>query len=72
MQLLHLDQDLAEAKDLASAEPDRAAAMRKIMTNYLNSIHAQLPVPNPDYKQADKLSNSAAGKKKGKKGAQNN
>jgi hypothetical protein len=37
------------------------------MPSISNSIHAQLPVPNPDYKPGGKPSNSAAGKKKGKK-----
>jgi arylsulfatase A len=69
VQLFHLDQDLGESKDLASAEPERAAAMRKTMTNYLSSVKAQLPLPNPDYKPGSKPSDYAPEKKKGKKGA---
>ena len=65
VQLFHLDQDLAESKDLASAEPERAADMRKMMMNYLKSVQAQLPVLNPDYKAGDKPDDDPPAKKAG-------
>lgn len=49
VQLFHLDQDLGESKDLAKEQPTRAAAMKVQLTNYLTSIDAQLPIPNPNY-----------------------
>ncbi len=68
VQLFHLDQDLAEEKDIASSEPERASDMKKMMMNYLTSIQAQLPVTNPDYKPGDNPSNYAPDKKnKGKR-----
>lgn len=50
VQLFHLDQDLGESKDLATEEPERAAAMKKRLSKYLDTIKAELPVPNPDYR----------------------
>jgi hypothetical protein len=52
VQLFHLDQDLGESKDLAKEQPTRAAAMKVELTNYLTSIDAQLPIPNPNYNSA--------------------
>lgn len=52
VQLFHLDQDLGESKDLAVEQPERAAAMKQRLTNYLATINAQLPVPNSEYNPA--------------------
>jgi hypothetical protein len=43
---------LGESKDLAKEQPTRAAAMKVELTNYLTSIDAQLPIPNPNYNSA--------------------
>ena len=64
VQLFHLDQDLGESKDLAASQPARAAAMKKLLTNYLATINAQLPVPNANYNPAtDPARTRGAGKK---------
>jgi len=52
VELFHLDKDLGESKDLSAEQPGRAAAMEKLLTNYLATIRAQLPMPNPDYNPA--------------------
>lgn len=65
MQLFHLDQDLGESKDLASAAPDRAASLKKKLTDYLADVKAQLPLRNPDYASSGKSvsdSDAKAGK----------
>lgn len=49
MQLFHLDQDLGESKDLAAEQPARVARLKNLLTNYLATVNAQFPVPNPDY-----------------------
>jgi arylsulfatase A-like enzyme len=49
-QLFHLDKDLGESQDVAAEQPERVSAMQKLLTNYLATVRAQLPVPNPDYK----------------------
>jgi arylsulfatase A-like enzyme len=48
-QLFHLDQDLGESKDLAAEQPARVARLKNLLTNYLATVKAQLPTPNPDY-----------------------
>jgi arylsulfatase A-like enzyme len=53
-QLFHLDQDLGESKDLAATQPARVASMEQRLTNYLASVNAQLPVPNPNYHPGSK------------------
>jgi len=49
VQLFHLSADLAEEKDVAQAEPERAAELKKLLTDYLSSVSAQRPTPNPGY-----------------------
>lgn len=50
--LFHLDNDLAEANDLASKHPDRAETMKAKLMAYLKEIKAQLPVVNLDFDPA--------------------
>lgn len=52
VQLFHLAQDLGESKDLASAQPDRAARLKQKLTDYLARVKAQLPVTNPAFDPA--------------------
>ena len=49
VQLFHLDKDLGESKDVAAEQPERAAALKKMLRDYLAKVDAQLPVPNPNY-----------------------
>jgi len=48
VELYDLDADPGELKDLAAAEPERAAAMRKRLAEWRQSVGAQMPTPNPD------------------------
>ena len=52
VQLFELDLDLGESKDLATKQPERASNLKSRLTNYLATIKAQLPVPNPDFKSS--------------------
>jgi arylsulfatase A-like enzyme len=78
VELFHLDKDLGESKDLAVKEPNRAAALKEMLTNYLATINAQLPVPNPNYNpETDsalikKKAGRKAGNGRGKAGPPNN
>jgi len=49
LQLFNLDDDLAEANNLAESYPERAAEMSAKLKEYLHEIKAQLPTPNKDY-----------------------
>ena len=68
VELYHLDRDLGETKDLASEQPERAAAMKTMLTNHLAAIHAQLPVPNPNYDPARDPTLKTQGRKAGQTG----
>lgn len=49
IELYDLRDDLGESKNLASKEPQRAAAMQKALKAWRASINAQENTPNPDY-----------------------
>ncbi len=61
VQLFHLDQDLGESKDLAKNEIARANNLRQQLTNYLATIKAQLPMPNPDFNPTNNPANRRGG-----------
>jgi len=65
VQLFHLDKDLGESQDVAADYPSRAAELKKSLTNYLASINAQLPVPNPHYSPATDPVLNAKGRRNG-------
>ncbi len=50
-----LDQDLGEQHDLAAAEPDRVALMKRNLDQYLSSVSAKFPQPDPRYTAAGAL-----------------
>lgn len=61
-ELYHLTDDPLEARDLAAAQPEKAAELRGKLKAWRESVGAQLPTANPDY---DPAKNAApAGKKK--------
>ena len=69
VELYNLRDDLGEAKDLAAAMPDRAAALRQRLADWRKSVGAQMPTPNPDYdavKNAAPKGGAKAGKAKKK------
>jgi len=47
--LFDLSKDLAEEHDLAGSMVTQAAALDKRLTDYLTTVKAQMPVPNPSY-----------------------
>jgi arylsulfatase A-like enzyme len=47
VELYDLAADPAEQKDLAAAQPERAAAMKKQLADWRVSVGAQMPTPNP-------------------------
>ena len=49
VELYNLANDLAEAHDLASAEPERAARLRKQLHAWRASVGAKMPSKNPNY-----------------------
>lgn len=59
-QLFHLDQDLGELKDLTGAQAERTRSLTSSLTNYLATIKAQLPIPNPDFKLTSKPGSQSA------------
>ncbi len=72
VQLFHLDKDLGESKDLAAEQPERAAALKKMLTNYLSKVDAQLPVPNPNYNpETDPALHQSQGRKGRNAGQEN-
>ncbi len=48
-ELYNLKDDIGEKRDLASAQPVKAAAMRKRLEAWLQETGAQLPKPNPNH-----------------------
>lgn len=47
--LFDLSKDAAEERDLAGSLSAQAAALDKRLTDYLASVNAQMPTPNPSY-----------------------
>ena len=48
VELYDLAADPGEQHDLASAQPERAEAMRKELAEWRRSLDAQMPTPNPE------------------------
>ena len=51
VELYHLEDDLAEAHDLAATHPDRAEQLRKHIQAWKTAVDAKLPVVNPQVPQ---------------------
>ena len=49
LELYNLREDVSETKDLASAKPDLAAELNALITTFLKSTEAVVPVRNPDF-----------------------
>jgi arylsulfatase A-like enzyme len=52
LRLYNIAQDPGERRDLAAELPEKAKDLNGRLTAYLDSIHAQMPVPNPNYDPA--------------------
>lgn len=48
-QLFDLNQDIGEAKDLSTEQPERTAALKTQLVDYLASVGAGLPTLNPEF-----------------------
>lgn len=49
LKLFNVETDCAERRNLAREHPGRAAELDRRLSAYLESVHAQLPAPNPAY-----------------------
>ncbi len=49
VELFHLGRDLGETRNLAETEPDRAEAMRGRLHDWMRSLEAGIPGPNPHH-----------------------
>ena len=52
LRLYNIAQDPGEGRDLSSEMPDKTKDLDQLLTGYLDSIHAQMPAPNPNYDPA--------------------
>ena len=50
VELYDLAADLGESTDLAAKLPAKAAELRKMLDDWLKSVGAKMPSPNPDYR----------------------
>lgn len=52
VELYNLREDLGEARDLATAQPQRVAELRTRLQAWRKEVGAQMPMPNPNYNPA--------------------
>jgi arylsulfatase A len=50
VELYNLKDDTGETRDLAQAEPEKASQLRERLHEWRQSVDAQMPTPNPDFK----------------------
>ena len=51
LELFNLRDDLGEANDLATAMPEKARELQKMLADWRRTVGAQMPTPNPNYKE---------------------
>lgn len=51
VELYNLKEDLGETRDLAGEKPGKAAELRALLHNWRQSVDAQMPTPNPEFKR---------------------
>lgn len=51
LELYNLKNDISETTNLADELPEKTKEMYQNLVNWRNSVNAQMPVPNPDYKK---------------------
>ena len=66
--LFDLSKDMGEQRDLAESNPNIVLALDNRMMDYLRSIKAGMPKPNPDYVEGGERSGDRRGGKGGKGG----
>ena len=64
VELFDLRDDLSERHDLAAKMPEKTTALRRLLHEWRQNVHADMPTPNPDY---DPAAVKPPQKKKGKK-----
>ncbi len=72
LHLFDLSRDVGEQNDLASSKPDIARALDNRMMDYLRSVNAGMPKPNPDYVEGGERSGDRKGGGGGKGGRKGN
>lgn len=50
LELYNLKEDISESNDLSKKMKGKTQEMHKMLTDWRESVNAQMPVPNPDYK----------------------
>lgn len=48
-ELFNLAEDISEQNDLSEKMPEKTAELRRMLEDYLQSVSAPMPTPNPDY-----------------------
>ncbi len=66
--LFDLSKDIGERNDLSADSPDLAHALDDRLLEYLRSVNAGMPRPNPDYVEGGERSGERGGGKGGRKG----
>ena len=66
LELYHIPQDISEKTNLATANPERVAALRAKLVAWRKEVGALMPTPNPNYDPNAK-EQPAAAKKNAKK-----
>lgn len=51
LELYNLKNDISEINNLARELPEKANEMHQILVNWRDSVNAQMPFPNPEYKK---------------------
>jgi len=69
VELFNLEEDLGEQTDLSEKLPEKAKELRRKMHDYLKSVNAKLPEPNPAFDKSGGDAGKPARKKKRKKKA---
>jgi len=64
--LFNFASDLGERHDLAREMPAKAKELDKRLTDYLEAINAQMPIPNTNYDPSKPTEVNRGGKRKGK------
>jgi arylsulfatase A-like enzyme len=49
VELFNVARDIGEQRDLSHEQPEKAAALRKMLHQWREQVGAQMPTPNPDY-----------------------
>jgi len=64
LRLFDIAKDIGERHDLANEMPEKTADMARRLDEYLNSVNAQLPKPNPDFDTDKPPTDRRAGKQR--------